>query len=299
MVHTASLGLFAALTVGTPPLAQAPTAPPPTAQQPAERTTPAFELPVKDYVRGLRGRGNFGVLVVNKDSAFAGTHHLAEDVWLPAGTEVRCVADGVVRYSAFSPSWKDEKGRMHWNLGNVIVIEHPLDPPIEDMTHVCSFYVHLGANRRVQVGDTVSKGQLIGCIGKDRSEENGLYPAHLHFGLHRGPYVQISPSMRREFETAARTTGILVDPANPIRGEIELVQQPDASVLIRGKTGGTTLLMSLLVGSTAPKDKPPDIMNWCRGYGDKETVDEWLRPSRWIAERCREVAADGKEARPR
>jgi murein DD-endopeptidase MepM/ murein hydrolase activator NlpD len=265
----------------------------------AGRAQNEFELPTNDYHRGLRGRGNFGVLVTRKDSPFAGTHHLAEDVWLPAGTEVRCVADGVVRYSDWSPSWKDEKGRMHWNLGNVIVIEHPLDPPLDGMSHVCSFYVHLGARRLVGVGDAVRKGQPIGCIGKDRSEENGLYPAHLHFGLHRGPYVQISPSTRRELEAAARTTGIVVGPERPVRGEIELLPQPDASVLIRSKADGASILMSLLVGSTAPENKPADIMDWCRGYGDRPTVDEWLRPSSWIADRRKAAALAGQQPRQR
>jgi hypothetical protein len=31
-------------------------------------------------------REHFGVLITGKDSPFAGSHHLAEDVWLPAGT---------------------------------------------------------------------------------------------------------------------------------------------------------------------------------------------------------------------
>jgi hypothetical protein len=56
-------------------------------------------------------------------------------------------------------------------------------------------------------------------------------------------------------------------------------------VLVRSKADGRRFLLSLLVGSTAPKDKPADIMGWCQGYGDKPTVDEWLRPSRWLADR--------------
>jgi len=158
-----------------------------------------FVLPCDGYRSGLRGRGNFGVLVTGRDSPFAGSHHLAEDVWLPAGTEVRSVADGVVRYSDFSPSWKDAAGRMHWNLGNVIVIEHTLKRSIDGLDAVCSLYVHLAADRRVATGDVVRRGQVLGRIGKDRSEENGLYPAHLHFGLHREPYLQIPPRV------AART----------------------------------------------------------------------------------------------
>ena len=92
-----------------------------------------FEFPCDGYLRGLRGQGNFGSLITATVSPFRGTHHLAEDCWLPAGTEVRSAAAGVVRYSDFSPSWIDEQKVTHWNLGNVVVIEHRLDPPNGDL----------------------------------------------------------------------------------------------------------------------------------------------------------------------
>src|SRR5262245_56390748 len=124
----------------------------------------SFTLPCDGYVQGLRGRGNFGAQITAVDSPFAGAWHLAGDGWPPAGTAARSVADGVVRSSAFSPSWQDGAGRMHWNLGNVIVVEHALDPPIDGETAVCSLYVHLAADRRVAAGDTVQRGQLLGRI---------------------------------------------------------------------------------------------------------------------------------------
>lgn len=127
--------------------AQSPTSPKPQDEVDAPRRT-TFVPPCDDYAKGLRGKGNFGVLVdPSQGPPFGGTYHLAEDVWLPAKTEVRAVADGLVRYSAFSPTWTDAKGTVHWNLGNVIVIEHELAPPEGDLTHVCSLYVHLGADR--------------------------------------------------------------------------------------------------------------------------------------------------------
>src|SRR3989442_836308 len=74
---------------------------------PAPEPAPRFQLPCDGYVGALRGAGNFGVLIPADGSPFGGTWHLAEDVWLPAGTEVRSIAAGVVRYSDFSPSWTD------------------------------------------------------------------------------------------------------------------------------------------------------------------------------------------------
>lgn len=270
--------------VVAPPLAWAAAAAAQTPSASAPRPEPAagFELPCAGYRRGLRGGGNFGAHIERKDSPFHDSWHLAEDVWLPAGTPVRCVADGVVRYSDWSPSWKEANGRMHWNLGNVIVVEHALDPPIDGLAAVCSFYVHLGKDRRVQTGDLVKRGQQLGVIGKDRSDENGLYPAHLHFGMHRGPYVQIPPSFRRELEASAKAGGIVAGTEPPIRGEIELVPVGDVAVRVRSKADGASIVLSLLVGSTSPGHVPADIMCWCQGYGDKETVGEWLRPSTWI-----------------
>jgi murein DD-endopeptidase MepM/ murein hydrolase activator NlpD len=245
---------------------------------------PRFVLPCDGYAKGLEGgKGNFGVLVTSKSSPFSGTWHLAEDVWLAAGTEVRAVADGIVRYSAFSPTWTDKGGHVHWNLGNVIVIEHALDPPIDGMKSVCSLSVHLAADRRVAVGDTVKMGQVIGRIGKGDSEENGMYPAHLHFGLHKGSYIQIPPSFERELRTSAHSKEGLQLSAMTLHGDITLRLVGKDAVLITETSSGKNLVLSLLVGSTAPKDPPPDIMCWCEGYGDKETIEEWLRPSTFLA----------------
>ncbi|MGE3171030.1 MAG: M23 family metallopeptidase [Planctomycetota bacterium] len=241
-----------------------------------------FVFPCDRYRAGLRGWGNFGVLITRADSPFRGTHHLAEDVWLPAGLDVRAIGDGVVRYSDFSPSWRDERGRMHWNLGNVIVVEHGLDPARHGgMTEICSVYVHLAADRRVQVGDTVTAGEVIGRIGADRSEENGDYPVHLHFGIHRGPYFQVAPAWRAELEDEARTTGLQFG-AEVVRGEIELVQRGPDTVEVRPRSGGPAVFLSLLMGSSHPTARPADLIGWCSGYGPRRAVDDWLRPSAWI-----------------
>lgn len=72
-----------------------------------------------------------------------------------------------------------------------------------------------------------------------------------------------------------------------MRGEIEITRFDDTSVLVRAKEDGQSFILSLLVGSTAPKDKPADIACWCSGYGDEATVAEWLRPSQWLCERAK------------
>lgn len=270
----------------------------PLAQGAKDVSQNAFDWPCTGYEKAVNGHGSFGHHVTDPKSPFRDSWHLGEDVWLPAGTEVRAVADGVVRYSAFSPTWTDAKGIAHWNLGNVIVIEHPLAamavaaapagdgkppaPAAKEPDAVCSVYVHLASDRRVKVGDRVERGRVIGRIGADRSEENGLYPAHLHFGIHRGPYLQVPPSLVRELTTAARSKDGLVFGPQVLRGELVIERQGESDVLVAEKQGGTRIVLSLLTGSTAPKDPPPDIASWCQGYGDEATVSEWVKPSEFV-----------------
>ncbi|MBK9385531.1 MAG: M23 family metallopeptidase [Planctomycetes bacterium] len=246
----------------------------------------SFAWPCEGYLRGVRARGSFGALVRARGTPFDGTYHLGEDVWLPAGTPVVAIADGIVRYSAFSPTWTDARGLLHWNLGNTIVLEHAIVPAEHRQRSICSFYVHLGADRRVAVGDHVRGGERLGTIGADRSEENGRYPAHLHFGLHRGPYVQIPPALARELRAAARSPEGLRFGAQVLRGELRLRRERETDLCLRALDGGAPVVLSLLVGSTAPVDPPPDIMGWCEGYGrDPAVVREWLRPSQLLRER--------------
>lgn len=242
-------------------------------------------FPCDAYEKGLTSGGNFGLYVDAEKSPFHDSYHLGEDVWLPAATPVRAIADGIVRYSSFSPTWTDASGRVHWNLGNVIVIEHAIAPAVGEANAMCSIYVHLASNRRVAVGDRVTLGQEIGRIGADKSEENGRYPAHLHFGIHRGPYVQIAPGFKRGLETEAASKDGLRAGDIVLRGALEIRRLGESSVLVKSKDSGASIVLSLLVGSTAPKDPPPDIMSWCQGYGDKATVDEWFKPSTFVRER--------------
>ncbi len=248
----------------------------------------AFDYPCSKYRKGLRGKGNFGFYVDEKKprSPFSGSYHLAEDVWVRSGTKVQSVADGVVMYSDFSPSWKDKAGQMHWNLGNVIVIEHPLEPPEGELKQVCSVYVHLSAKRRVAVGDRVTRGQIIGTVGKHKSKENGYYPVHLHFGIHRGPYHQISPAWRQRLVQEARAIGLPFGPEHSlVKGEIELKLHSQTWVLLDFTDHEAKGMLSLLIGSTSPDYQPADIMGWCQGYGEEGAVAEWIRPSQWIEDR--------------
>ena len=102
-------------------------------------------------------------------------YHLAEDVLDDSYTPVYASAKGKVRYTSTNIG----------GYGSVIIIEHRLP----DNSYVCTLYGHLSRSKglKVNVGDDVSKGQLIGYLG-DSSENGGSIP-HIHFGIRRGGYI--------------------------------------------------------------------------------------------------------------
>lgn len=82
------------------------------------------------------------------------------------GEPVYAVADGKVIASGHHSGW-----------GNVILVEHSL----EDGSKVWSQYGHL-QNRSVSAGNSVSRRQQIGTVGKG---DGGRFSAHLHFEIRK------------------------------------------------------------------------------------------------------------------
>ncbi len=98
--------------------------------------------------------------------------HAAEDYFLPPGTPVYAMADGIISFSG-------PMGGYGW----LSIIDHP-------QANLYSLYGHLSSSRwRLDSGSVVMKGDLIGYLGD--SDENGgsleqpLRP-HLHFGIRAG-----------------------------------------------------------------------------------------------------------------
>lgn len=143
---------------------------------------------------------SYGVQTKADDRAFKSLAHVGDDLgWHRDHDAVLAIAAGIVRAVRFEPSW-----------GHLVIIEHALDAAahadlanqarefagtvseavIDTAVHLCSLYGHLGPFIRVRPGHAVECGQKIGTIGRTFSRENGGYPAHLHFGLHLGPFRQ-------------------------------------------------------------------------------------------------------------
>lgn len=108
--------------------------------------------------------------------------HVGLDIGAPVDTEVFCFADGMV----FSKGVNPEAG----SYGPTIITQHELQLPISvgsnELTELRKFWVlhgHLSTKSldMVEVGDTVSRGQLIATIGDEH--ENGGWPPHIHIQI--------------------------------------------------------------------------------------------------------------------
>lgn len=99
-----------------------------------------------------------------------GKMHLGIDIGSNSKVDpIVASADGVVTRSAYSSSY-----------GEVVYIKHNIDGQI-----YTSVYAHMvSGGRRVSVGQTVSKGQIIGIKGTT-GDSTGV---HLHFELHTGEF---------------------------------------------------------------------------------------------------------------
>ena len=87
--------------------------------------------------------------------------HTGIDIPAPMGTPIRCAKSGVVTTSVYGTGGS-------WSYGNYVVVSH------SDGTS--TLYAHM-SSRAVKVGQTVSQGTVLGCVGTTgRSTGN-----HLHF----------------------------------------------------------------------------------------------------------------------
>jgi len=98
--------------------------------------------------------------------------HLGVDLWMPAGTSVHAVLDGLVHSTADNARFGD--------YGPTIVLEHRC----EGQTFH-TLYGHLSRRslEKIRAGDRVRAGEEIGWLGA--TDENLGWPPHLHFQVIR------------------------------------------------------------------------------------------------------------------
>jgi len=107
--------------------------------------------------------------------------HLGIDITAQRDTPVIAPADGVVVSAFFEPMY-----------GNRIVVEHD---KTRDGKRIQTSYWHLN-NRKVEVGDKVRRGQLLGGLGNTGAMASGIL--HVHFAVleeqPRGEMRPVDPS---------------------------------------------------------------------------------------------------------
>lgn len=104
------------------------------------------------------------------DSVVFRNIHLGVDIWANAGTPVHCPLDGEIH------SFQDNAG--FGNYGPTVILEHVLRG-----IKIYSLYGHLAKADLDQFypGKHVTAGETLGHLGEE--QENGNWPAHLHFQL--------------------------------------------------------------------------------------------------------------------
>lgn len=132
-----------------------------------------LEIRQKKYALGgyLENRGIYARShVFATEAAVFRNIHLGVDIWALAGTPVHCPLDGVVH------SLQDNAG--FGNYGPTVILEHLLRGK-----KIHSLYGHLAKSDldSLHPGRYVEAGKVLGHLGGE--EENGNWPAHLHFQL--------------------------------------------------------------------------------------------------------------------
>ena len=143
--------------------------------QSISKTAEGFDMPVAPP----NGDGYY------KSRGFRSGGHLGED-WL--------VTDGSSARSLGKPVYSIGNGLVvlardiHAAWGNVVIVRHAW---IENrqLKFADSLYAHLD-KVYVREGQQVSKGKQIGSIGNN----HGMYPAHLHFEIHRDLSIGVNHS---------------------------------------------------------------------------------------------------------
>lgn len=108
--------------------------------------------------------------------------HDAADIANNLGTELKAVADGIIY----------KKGYAFAGYGNYVIIKHN----VPSGQRVYALYAHMNYQTTLEVGDTVSRGQVVGFMGNTGFSTG----PHLHFGL-------LSQSFEITGETGCRNGG--------------------------------------------------------------------------------------------
>jgi len=162
----------------------------PVASPSAEPQISKLAEPVKDF-RSRITKKFFGTYITPQNSPvqpekFTGYHTGvdAEYADVAEDTPIYAISDGVVEYSGTVSGY-----------GGVLVIKHQIDT-----NEILCLYGHVAASTIPAKGSTVTKGQALGRLGHDKSQETGGERKHLHFGMIKGDKIDFRGYVQTESE---------------------------------------------------------------------------------------------------
>lgn len=131
--------------------------------------------PLREYYD--EERKSFAIFIGKVGGPFDNLYHMGDDTaWNLEHETIVAIGDGLVRRVCV--------GQGAW--GGLVIVEHK----DAEGNAFCSLYSHLCPLVAVREGDVVAKGQKVGSLGRSYTREGGGFAAHIHFGIHAGPYDQ-------------------------------------------------------------------------------------------------------------
>lgn len=257
-----------------------------TPDAPYRKKLPGYVYPCESYLARLESEKSIkpGEYLT---PIFPSPHHRTEFVHLPDNTEIRSVAAGEVMYAGFL---RGQPGQ-GTSICTIVIIEHELDDAFADFTKFCSIYVYLGnTGTGLVLRSQVKKGQRIGMSAKQdllTQKDRGTY---LCFSMHKGPYYQVPPSLRKRYiRNAPRLLReklvLMKQRTDELDAEVitersfSFRQVGGTEAIITHKRTGQTVSVKLLEKRYSGL---PSIMGWCYPQKEDMSQDEWLLPSSWI-----------------
>lgn len=220
-------------------------------------------LPASDTVRCLLADG-FDFPVGKPDAAgyykFRGFYpngHLGED-WngkgggdSDLGDPIYSMGRGVVVFSE----------NIHVGWGNCVIVRHAYRDTTGKIDMVDSLYAHLH-ERKVQVGQLVEKGQLVGTMGGN----NGMYAVHLHFEVRKNLQIGMNRSQFARDYSNYHSPTAFINARRQLQASFQKVDIPVKTFAAYGKTladdppggsgRGTTIPIFTPKDDKKPEEKP-------------------------------------------
>jgi hypothetical protein len=173
------------------------------------------------------GLNNFLASGCNGNQSYiTNRYHIGDDIMSPAGTTIKAVRDGTVKYAgSFGAGW-----------GNVVFVLHTA----KDGSQFVVEYGHIDIASGISAGTTISTGQKVGTV-------YNMTDSHLHLGVRPGTsYPSTNWGMMPCTSDGSRPTNGFVDPlpylaAHPLDGSSGPPPPPPAAPTMMLLDGSQTI----------------------------------------------------------